>query len=96
MKRQELESLKIEPGSKEREQKPALLIFVVVALITGVILYFAWPRESDLRRVVNTSTKKDSITSSAPGTIGESPKKHRQPPLLPHRQPLQPEPTDPS
>ena len=78
MKRQELESLKIDQGSKEREQKPALLIFVVVAVITGVVLYFAWPRASDSQRVVNTNSKKEaaaasSTSGSSKGADGTSP-----------------------
>jgi HlyD family secretion protein len=46
-----LQSLRIPAESKVRSQKSVWLIFFLIAIATGVTLFFAWPREGDKVRL---------------------------------------------
>ena len=71
-----LQSLRIPTESKVRSQKSVWLIFLLIALATGVTLFFAWPREADKVRLSGkkrseaTTAKREA--SKTPSTIAES------------------------
>ena len=46
-----LKALQINPAAKERPQRSLWLIFLSIAALTALALYFAWPREGDGRRL---------------------------------------------
>lgn len=48
-----LNELRVDPGRKQRRQRSIWGIFVVVLGVTGVALFFAWPRASDHVRILN-------------------------------------------
>jgi len=48
-----LNELRVDPGRKQRRQRSIWGIFLVVLGVTGVALFFAWPRASDHVRVLN-------------------------------------------
>jgi len=48
-----LNELRVDPGRKQRRQRSIWGIFVVVLGVTGVALFFAWPRASDNVRILN-------------------------------------------
>jgi len=59
-----LNSLRIDQDRKQRPKSTAMLILVFVGAITASALYFAWPRESDAKRVLSGST----TTTTGPTT----------------------------
>jgi len=48
-----LNELRVDPGRKQRRQRSIWGIFLVVLGVTGVALFFAWPRASDHVRILN-------------------------------------------
>lgn len=71
-----LQSLRIPAESKVRSQKSIWLIFLLIALATGVTLFFAWPREADKVRLSGkkrseTKVLKDEGPKTA-SAVGES------------------------
>ena len=57
MDAEKLRTLQIAPEAKRRPQRPIWLIFGTVALLSGVALFFAWPRKEDSRRIVAGENK---------------------------------------
>ena len=51
-----LQQLSIDKDVKRRSQQPMFLIFIGVAIVTGIALYYWWPRESDKVRLINGKT----------------------------------------
>jgi HlyD family secretion protein len=68
---EKLKALQIKSEAKGRPRGSIWSIFLGVAVITVVALYFAWPRKDDGRRVVDTQGKagKPSATSAAPASV---------------------------
>ncbi len=67
MKSSKLESLRIDASARERSQLPLGLILLVVALMTAIAIYFAYPRESDAERTVASKkidTSKNNLSSA--------------------------------
>ena len=63
-----LSSLRIASEDKTRSQKPVWIIFLVIALAAGAALFLAWPRASDLTRVVGAKgapAKTNSVATPA-------------------------------
>ncbi len=63
MEKEQLEKLRIASRQKQRSRSAPWLIFLLVALVTGVALYFAWPR-GDEHRVIGTAP-----TNSRPAAV---------------------------
>jgi HlyD family secretion protein len=63
MEREQLEKLRIASRQKQRSRSAPWLIFLLVALVTGVALYFAWPR-GDEHRVVGTAPTNSRVTAA--------------------------------
>ena len=62
MNSDKLNDLQIRPEDKRRSQRSPWLIFIVIFLIAGVAIYFAWPRASDSQRIHNG--KKDTNSAA--------------------------------
>ncbi|MEK7677361.1 MAG: efflux RND transporter periplasmic adaptor subunit [Verrucomicrobiota bacterium] len=60
MNSEQLKSLQINPEFRKRPQRSLWMIFIVVVTLTGVTVYFAWPRSEDSRRVVDTTKNKEA------------------------------------
>lgn len=52
-----LQSIRIEPAQRRRQQRSTTLIFVGVAAVAVAAAWFAWPREGDDRRVFKGDQK---------------------------------------
>jgi len=63
MNSDKLNDLQIRPEDKRRSQRSPWLILIVVFLVAGVAIFFAWPRASDSQRIQNG--KKDSNSAAA-------------------------------
>ena len=80
MNADKLRSLQIRPEEKKRPQRPLWVILILVALAVAAAVYFAWPRASDQRRIINTgahpTTNNDAASSrtnpSAPPSLDVS------------------------
>jgi RND family efflux transporter MFP subunit len=74
MNSDKLNDLHIRPEDKRRSQRPLWVIFLVVLLIAGAAIFFAWPRLSDLQRVHNmaktqsTNALVAALSNSVSGT----------------------------
>jgi HlyD family secretion protein len=68
---EKLKALQIKSEARGRARGSLWSIFLGVAVITAVALYFAWPRKDDGRRVVDTKGKagRPSATSAAPSSV---------------------------
>jgi len=58
------DELHIPAESKTRSQKSIWIIFLFVAVASGVAMFFAWPRESDKVRTVGNKTQKSTGTKT--------------------------------
>ena len=65
MNSDKLNELQIAPEDKKRPQRPIWIIFLVVILVSGLALFFAWPRASDAQRLKN-SGKGSAANAVAP------------------------------
>lgn len=71
MNAEKLKALQIDPEAKSRSQGSVWLIFLGVAVITGTVAYFAWPKKDDDRRVPSGKDNKPAnvpAAAAAPGT----------------------------
>jgi len=57
MNADKLRNLQIQPEAKRRSQRPLWAILILVLLVVGAAAYFAWPRATDARRVVNNGVR---------------------------------------
>jgi HlyD family secretion protein len=64
MNPEKLKELHIQAADKERPQGSIWIIFLGVALATGVALYLGWPREKDTQRVAGYAKDKPAIGSA--------------------------------
>ncbi|HWF20436.1 MAG TPA: efflux RND transporter periplasmic adaptor subunit [Verrucomicrobiae bacterium] len=62
MNSDKLSELHIPAEDRKRPQRPLWIIFIAVILVTGIALYLAWPRASDLVRLQNG--KKNGSTNA--------------------------------
>jgi HlyD family secretion protein len=69
MNPEKLKELQIKSAARSRPQRSLWIIFLGVAVVTGVAVYFAWPRPEDQRRLGS----KESATSSTPGEPANAP-----------------------
>jgi HlyD family secretion protein len=60
-----LKALQIQPADKERSQRSIWIIFLGVALATGVALFFAWPRDQDSQRIFGGGQAKAAASAAA-------------------------------
>ncbi len=73
MNSDKLRELQIDPEQKRRPQRSLWAIFLIVIVVTGLAAYFAWPRESDNRRLAHNQKRAEtnvtvaSTASTAPG-----------------------------
>ncbi len=75
MNADKLKDLQIQSEVRQRRQRPFWLIFLTVAAATAVAIYLAWPRASDLIRVVNRgATSATNPTSPAAANTPDSSK----------------------
>ena len=68
MNADKLKNLQIQPDEKRRPRRPFWTILIIVALITFVAVFFAWPRAEDKHRIINGSDNAaptNSISDSA-------------------------------
>ncbi|MBK8001419.1 MAG: efflux RND transporter periplasmic adaptor subunit [Verrucomicrobia bacterium] len=75
MNAEKLRSLQIEPEAKSRSQSVVWIIFLVVAVISAVVGYRAWPRQEGERRMpgVATSSKTEKPATGASAAAAVSP-----------------------
>src|SRR5687767_10464580 len=69
MNEQELKKLSIDRSVKHRSQRPLWTIFLGVIIITGVALFYWWPRATDKIRMVKGKT----AVAQAPTDSSSSP-----------------------
>lgn len=62
-----LEKLRIRSEAKKRPQRAVWLIFLIVLLVTGVALYFSWPRLSDQYRIMGGTNRSPAVAATNPG-----------------------------
>ena len=55
---EKLKSLQIKPEAKTRPQRSIWIIFVGVILLTSVVVYYAWPKKGDERRLFGADKMK--------------------------------------
>ena len=63
-----LKQLEIVPEQKRRPRGAMWLIALAVLVVTGSALYFAWPKDKDKERIVDTGVKLASKESSGAGS----------------------------
>ena len=68
MNSEKLNELRIKAEAKQRSKFSPWLIFLAVAVITLVALYFAWPRATDNSRVVGKKETPAPPVGSSPGS----------------------------
>lgn len=73
MKPDQANRLKIDEESRQRPKSAVGIIFALVALITAVAIFFAWPRASDSRRIMGGGTPKDAKTGGVPASTNVVP-----------------------
>src|SRR2546425_10175342 len=71
MNAEQLKGLQIRPELKSRPQKSLWIIFLGVAVCTGIAVYFAWLRTEDGRRLF--VRKKDALTNAAAAAASATP-----------------------
>lgn len=76
MNSDKLSQLQIRPEDRQRSQRPLWFIFLVVFVIAGLALFFAWPRISDSDRLHHHAAKPGvtnallaATTNATPGTF---------------------------
>src|ERR1700692_2161916 len=57
MNSDKIKELQIPQAAKKRPQGSLFAIFVIVILVSGVAIYFAWPRAKEDSRIMNGDTK---------------------------------------
>ncbi len=76
MNAEKLRSLQIEPEAKSRSQSVVWIIFLVVAVISAVVGYRAWPRQEGERRMpgvaTSSKTEKPATGASAAAAVSSS------------------------
>ncbi len=66
---EKLQSLRIPSEAKDRSQTSVWLIFIFVAAVAGVALFFAWPRESDKVRTAGDKAARESAAEKRPSRL---------------------------
>ncbi len=74
MDAEKLKSLQIDPRAKSRSSGALWMIFVAVLLVTGVSLYFAWPKKGDDVRLFGGKDGKSEtkVASAQPGSVSSA------------------------
>ncbi len=65
MNSDKLRELQIDPEQKRRPQRSLWAIFLIVIAVTGLAAYFAWPRESDNRRLAHNQKRAETNVTVA-------------------------------
>jgi HlyD family secretion protein len=73
MKPEQANRLKIDEEVRQRPKGAVGLIFALVAVITAVAIFFAWPRESDSRRIMGGGKPGDAKSGSAAASTSGAP-----------------------
>ena len=68
MKRDVLEKLRIPETERSSRGVPAALIYVAAAVVLAIAAFFAWPRNSDERRIVSQTNPHASPSPAAPAS----------------------------
>lgn len=69
MNSEKLNELAIRPEDKQRSQRSPWLIFLIVLLVSGGAIFFAWPRISDTQRI-HKADKNDTNNAVAAADAG--------------------------
>jgi hypothetical protein len=64
MDAEKLKSLQIDPREKSRSSGALWMIFIAVLVVTGVSLYFAWPKKGDDVRLFGGNPRPGSLRRS--------------------------------
>jgi HlyD family secretion protein len=70
-----IKGLQIDPGQKRRPQSALWVIFLGVAIVAAVAVFFAWPRAKDQQRLLKTSVRpatNTTATTTSPGNGASS------------------------
>jgi HlyD family secretion protein len=73
MNADQIKALQMDSAQKKRPQRSLWAIFLVVLLATCAALFFAWPRESDQRRMVKGAGVTNLLASTAPTSVATAP-----------------------
>ncbi|MCD6049144.1 MAG: efflux transporter, family, subunit [Verrucomicrobia bacterium] len=73
MKPDQANRLKIDEEVRQRPKGAVGLIFALVAAVTAVAIFFAWPRESDSRRIMGGGKPADAKGGSAVASTNVAP-----------------------
>lgn len=73
MKPEQANRLKIDEEVRQRPKGAVGMIFALVAVITAVAIFFAWPRESDSRRIMGGGKPEDAKSGSAAASTSGAP-----------------------
>jgi HlyD family secretion protein len=68
MNSDKLNELQIRPEDKRRSQRPLWFIFLVVLLIVGTAVFYAWPRSSDSQRVKGGAGATNAASTTVAGS----------------------------
>jgi HlyD family secretion protein len=70
MNSDKIKELQIPQAAKKRPQGSLFAIFVIVILVSGVAIYFAWPRAKDDSRIMNGDTKVSATGVASKASTG--------------------------
>ena len=75
MDAEKLKALQIAPEAKRRPERPIWLVFGAVLVLSAIAAFFAWPRDTDKRRVVATggSKKNSAAMTNLPASANAIP-----------------------
>jgi HlyD family secretion protein len=80
MDAEKLRALQISPDAKSRSQSSVWLIFLGVIVITGVVMYLAWAKKDDERRVFSGQDKNSAVGPATPSASGATNAEQAPPP----------------
>lgn len=67
-----LKSLRIDKDQKKRPQSALWAIFLGVAILSAIAIFYAWPRAKDNQRLINTQSGIKPSTNSTAGSLNSS------------------------
>jgi HlyD family secretion protein len=86
-----VEKLRLQPDAKRRPQSSIWIIFIGVALITGIAVWRTWPRASDNVRIMDPSRSPDASAAKATTSTASGPTSSERDPTSPGAAPTAPD-----
>ena len=76
MKKDHIQQLKIPASAKKRSKSTVGIIYGGIVLLLAIAVWFAWPREGDDQRILDTSYPDETVTA---GAVSSSPANRQTP-----------------